>query len=309
MMKRRIAFILSGVCVMALLSSCGNTADQDELERLRAENESLKAQAEETTVISTETETTTTIETTVTSAETTTTIVTEPEYIEHEYGKKDYPSKGEVICRMIVDKDATKEELLDLFDGEINNTANDKMTVWFYSDKSMTNGDFDVAEIVRDGKYAKPQITMVDKAKGDELRNAAEEDLIIVTDAPPEWSYYDNCAVSFSGATIVSDYKGNDAIAVEIKFKNDSDKAQSYIFTFVTKAFQNGIECDNAFLSGSYDDAFDSGTAVKEIKPGAETTVYQIFKLYDNSSDVTVEISGLYDIHSEVIDSQTWRLS
>ena len=88
MMKRRIAFILSGVCVMALLSSCGNTADQDELERLRAENESLKAQAEETTVISTETETTTTIETTVTSAETTTTIVTEPEYIEHEYGKK-----------------------------------------------------------------------------------------------------------------------------------------------------------------------------------------------------------------------------
>ena len=223
--------------------------------------------------------------------------------------KKDYPSKGEVICRMIVDKDATKEELLDLFDGEINNTANDKMTVWFYSDKSMTNGDFDVAEIVRDGKYAKPQITMVDKAKGDELRNAAEEDLIIVTDVPPEWSYYDNCAVSFSGATIVSDYKGNDAIAVEIKFKNDSDKAQSYIFTFVTKAFQNGIECDNAFLSGSYDDAFDSGTAVKEIKPGAETTVYQIFKLYDNSSDVTVEISGLYDIHSEVIDSQTWRLS
>lgn len=71
-MKKFFYMLASFAVVSSILTGCGNSDNQEELERLRAENEALKASASATEEIISEAETSTTTEITTTVIETTT---------------------------------------------------------------------------------------------------------------------------------------------------------------------------------------------------------------------------------------------
>lgn len=127
-----------------------------------------------------------------------------------------------------------------------------------------------------------------------------------ITQATEPYGTYKGCTAVLEGATIVTDYRDNPAVVVEITFTNNSDENRSCGFTFAIDAFQDGIECETAYIT-DYDE-FDTGTNATDIKPGVSLTVYKAYKLRNESSDVVVEVSGLYDFDNEVISRCTYHM-
>lgn len=127
-----------------------------------------------------------------------------------------------------------------------------------------------------------------------------------ITQATEPYGIYKGCTAVLEDATIVTDYRGNPAVVVEITFTNNSDENRSCGLTFAIDAFQDGIECETAVVT-DYDE-FDTGTNVTDIKPGVSLTVYKAYKLRNESSDVVVEVSGLYDFDSKVISRCTYYM-
>ncbi len=127
----------------------------------------------------------------------------------------------------------------------------------------------------------------------------------ITTIATEPYGTYKSCTAVLEGATIVTDYKDEPAIIVEITFTNNSNENRSCGFTFTIDAFQDDIECETAIVT-NYDE-FDTSTNITDIKPGVSFTVYKAYKLRNESSDVVVEVSGLYDIDGKVISTKTYH--
>lgn len=127
--------------------------------------------------------------------------------------------------------------------------------------------------------------------------------------ADNEWdATYKGCSIRFEGANLVYDYADNPTLVVEMTFRNDSDKSRSCGLTFSVDAYQNGIECDTAILWGETSDKYDTGTSITDIKPGVEFTVYEAYKLRDETSDVVVEVKGLYDFDSKILFTKTYTM-
>lgn len=192
-MSNKITKIVAALAAVTLtLSACGNSADQEELERLRKENEELKAQ---------QTAETTIVETTTTTTE-------------------------------------------------------------------------------------------------------SEEDNSEMQDT--EWTEYDDCYVRFDGATTVPDYNGDIALVVQMTFRNNSEEPHSCGYTFDIDAYQDGVECDLAILSGDVDEEFDTSTYLTDIQPGIEFTVFRAYKLRSDSSDVVIDVRGFYDFDNKLLYEQTY---
>ncbi len=133
--------------------------------------------------------------------------------------------------------------------------------------------------------------------------NAASKPITTIATEP--YKTYKGCTAVLEGATMVTDYKDEPAIIVEITFTNNSNENRSCGFTFTIEAFQDGIECETAIVT-DYDE-FDTSTNFTDIKPGVSFTVYKAYKLRNESSDVVVEVSGSYDIDSKVISTKTYH--
>lgn len=80
-MNKNAAFI-SAICISAMFTACGNSADKEELERLRAENEAFRASVTATVTTPSEDETTVSETEATTTEATTTTEETTEEVIE-----------------------------------------------------------------------------------------------------------------------------------------------------------------------------------------------------------------------------------
>jgi len=146
------------------------------------------------------------------------------------------------------------------------------------------------------------------QTEGTTETSAAESVETTASEAVPAsdgWASYDGCSIKINDAYLVKDYNDEDAVVLEMQFKNDSDDKASCGFTFNVDVFQDGIECDMAILWKS---DYDTGTFTTDIKPGAELTVYKAFKLNNTSSDVEVEVSGLFDFNSEILLEHTFTM-
>lgn len=98
----------------------------------------------------------------------------------------------------------------------------------------------------------------------------------------------------------VSQVEGDDgqpALLVEMTFTNDGDDPASFMWSVDAKAFQAGVELDDAYIA-------DSSSASKEIKPGASITVEESFVLND-SSEVSLEVIESFDLNDTVLAEQT----
>lgn len=115
--------------------------------------------------------------------------------------------------------------------------------------------------------------------------------------AAPESSY----AVTIDSATLGTDYQGNPAVVVTYTWTNNSDKATSFMVALHAQCFQDGVQCDNAIVSG-----IDSNYTT-DVKPGASTTVQEAYEV-SGTSDVTIEVSELISFSNEVLAEKTFSL-
>lgn len=100
----------------------------------------------------------------------------------------------------------------------------------------------------------------------------------------------------YTGAKVVEDSDGDDAIAIFFDFTNNSEEAASFLWSMYYKATQNGTELEDCtvFLSeDSFDTLFDS--SMEDVAPGETLEVALTYKLADPAAAVEIDFSDLFD--------------
>lgn len=109
--------------------------------------------------------------------------------------------------------------------------------------------------------------------------------------------------VSIDGAELVQTKYSGQCIVVTYTFTNNSTDDTSFMLATTTKAFQNGVELENAYSIGDW----DSDGASKTIKTGASVVVKEGYKVTD-MSPVTVEVGELWDFSDRLLAESTFNL-
>ena len=87
---------------------------------------------------------------------------------------------------------------------------------------------------------------------------------------------------------VTTDYDGNDAIRVYYSYTNKKEDASSAQMTFYPQAFQNGVECDMAFVA---DENEASNNAAKDIQKGTTIEIAFEYVLTDVENPVTIKVT------------------
>lgn len=134
-----------------------------------------------------------------------------------------------------------------------------------------------------------------------------------VTTAATEKQYYkiaifDCCSMYFDGADIVSyNADGSANVVVKLHFYNKSGENKIPAYVFDVQMFQDGIECDKAYLSYDEKKKYDTSAAYKEVQTEHSIDIYEAFTTYNTESDVFVQIKGFWDFSDEILAANTYN--
>ena len=103
--------------------------------------------------------------------------------------------------------------------------------------------------------------------------------------------------VSIDACQLCQDIGGAPAAAVTFEWTNNSDKPVSFMTALNVVAFQDGIQCDFAVLSG--DDGQNSGAFMKEIAPGTSLSVQYAYSLRDDMSPLEVRVTRMFSFETD----------
>lgn len=100
--------------------------------------------------------------------------------------------------------------------------------------------------------------------------------------------------VEIKGGQLATDYEGNPVCIITYSWTNNSDETTSAMYEISEKAFQDGVELDSAYfiLDSSI---YDSGSSMKDVRPGATADIQCAFVLANQTSDVEFELSELFN--------------
>lgn len=110
-------------------------------------------------------------------------------------------------------------------------------------------------------------------------------------------------AVTIDGSTVTTDYEGAPAIIVDYTFTNNSEEDTSFAVACAQKAFQNGVQLENAIVTEDLGNGY-----MAEIKPGSTTTARIAYSLTDES-DVTVEVQELFSLDDTMLAEATFSVA
>lgn len=108
--------------------------------------------------------------------------------------------------------------------------------------------------------------------------------------------------VSIVSHKITEDYEGKKAVLFELGFTNNSDRTTSFISSIDFSAFQNGVELETAILTN--DDSGIGASQMRNIKPGAGTSVKIAFVLTSDTSPVEIEIEEFMSFSSDKVEAE-----
>lgn len=111
--------------------------------------------------------------------------------------------------------------------------------------------------------------------------------------------------VTIGGAHQTKDYEGKSALVVDFTFTNNSDEAANFMFAVSAKAFQDGIELENAMIMD--DKKYDSRNSMKDIKPGKSIEAQAAY-LLDGKADVIIEVTELISFDDTMLATKTIEL-
>lgn len=106
-------------------------------------------------------------------------------------------------------------------------------------------------------------------------------------------------AVEITGARLSQDYEGNPAVVVSYTWTNNSEDTTSAMVTMMESAFQDGVELESAIIMG--DDSYDSGSSMKDVRPGASVEIQKAFLLDSETSIVEFEIEEFLGFSDEKV--------
>lgn len=112
--------------------------------------------------------------------------------------------------------------------------------------------------------------------------------------------------VSILSARKSADHEGKAAVIVKYQFTNNSAENQRFMSTVMDKAFQNGVQLDNALIVG--DDTYSSIDSAKEIQPGGTMEIEQAYLISDTGADITIEVTELFSLSKDKI-TKTFSVS
>ncbi|WP_396655053.1 DUF5067 domain-containing protein [Microbacterium sp.] len=121
---------------------------------------------------------------------------------------------------------------------------------------------------------------------------------------PEEPAAASDFAVVIGESAQTEDYEGKAALVVTFTFTNNSADDANFMFAVSPKAFQDGVELENAILLS---DDFDLDNALKDVKPGVSLDVQWAYVL-DGTSDVTVEVTELISFDDTILATKTFSV-
>lgn len=105
--------------------------------------------------------------------------------------------------------------------------------------------------------------------------------------------------VEITGAALAQDYEGNPAIVISYIWTNNSEDTTSPMAEVIGSAFQDGIELETAIIAD--DEVYDSGSSMKEVRPGASLEVQAAYVLDSETSVVEFEIEEFLGFSDEMV--------
>lgn len=108
-----------------------------------------------------------------------------------------------------------------------------------------------------------------------------------------------NYHVEIKGASLTTDYEGNPTVVITYAWTNNSDDTTTSLSSVHARAFQDGVQLENAIVMN--EDAFDSSSYMKEVRPGTTIDVQNAFVLTSETSTIEVEIEELISFSDEKV--------
>lgn len=135
-----------------------------------------------------------------------------------------------------------------------------------------------------------------DKEETQEARTIEEPE----TDEETEQASQSDIAVTIDNATLGEDYDGQPVVIVTYTFTNvSSDEPESFMVSCIADVYQNGVECEMAFVTDL------EGDSSAKVKKGSSNTLQQAYVIQDRS-DVEVEVKELFSWDDVVLASATF---
>ena len=101
-------------------------------------------------------------------------------------------------------------------------------------------------------------------------------------------------SVKYDSYSLTTDYEGNTCVIIYYNFTNNSSEPQSAGSCAYLKVFQNGIECESAFVLNSDDEYMDN--VHKEVTSGTTIKVGESFKIY-TTNELLLEMSESFSFN------------
>lgn len=112
--------------------------------------------------------------------------------------------------------------------------------------------------------------------------------------AAPDSDY----AVTIDGARLSTDYEGNECVIVTYTWTNNSEETTSAAAAVYAKVFQNGVQCETAFVT----EDIDSTNYSNDVRPGTSVS-YEIGYEISDHSEIEVEVSELFSLDDTLLAS------
>lgn len=111
--------------------------------------------------------------------------------------------------------------------------------------------------------------------------------------------------VTIDSCTFGTNYEGKKTVIISYTYTNiENSEATGFYVAFEDKAFQNGIELNPDYL---FENEYSSNDT-KNIKQGASIRVDKAYILNDETTDVLVEVNGLFSFDGTTI-SKTFAIT
>lgn len=101
--------------------------------------------------------------------------------------------------------------------------------------------------------------------------------------------------LDYIGCEVIDDEYHGKVLLVKFDFENVSDENKTFAYTYTVKAFQNGVEMEDAMFieNGNHDNSF------KEIRPETKITVAESFEYKDTESPIVLEVYPWISFNNE----------
>lgn len=112
-------------------------------------------------------------------------------------------------------------------------------------------------------------------------------------------------SVQYDSYSFTTDYEGNTCVIIYYNFTNNSSEPQSAGSCAYLKVFQNGIECESAFVINSDDEYTEN--VHKEVTSGTTIKVGEVFKI-NTTNELLLEMSE-YISFNDIKDTMTLNIT